>query len=186
MVYKVTLSHTMHLGNLSAISRVIPLPKPCTWSHTSTVSRVTPSQTLYLGLHVHSLHGDTPSQTLNLGSHLHSLQGEDSQTVHGVHISKVSYVNPLQTLHLGSYVHSLHCDTPCQNLHLGLHIHSPPWTVFPRFVHRVTCPHSPGDPASLTLYCGIMTTVTKPHRPGTWVLRSMASMVNCSQTLHLR
>ena len=165
---------------------MIPLPKPCTWSHTSTVSRVTPSQTLYLGLHVHSLHGDTPSQTLNLGSHIHSLQGEDSQTVHGVHISKVSYVNPLQTLHLGSYVHSLHCDTPCQNLHLGLHIHSPPWTVFPRFVHRVTCPHSPGDPASLTLYCGIMTTVTKPHRPGTWVLRSTVSMVNHSQTLHLR
>lgn len=54
-----------------------------------------------------------------------------------------------QTLHLGSYVHSLHCDTPLPNLHLGLHIHSPPWTVLPRFVHRVTCPHSPGDTVSL-------------------------------------
>ena len=112
MVYKVTLSHTMHLGNLSAISRVIPLPKPCTWSHTSTVSRVTPSQTLYLGLHVHSLHGDTPSQTLNLGSHIHSLQGKDSQTVHGVHISKVFHANSLQIMHLDSQVHSLQGDIP--------------------------------------------------------------------------
>ena len=92
MVYKVTLSHTMHLGNLSAISRVIPLPKPCTWAH--------------------SLHGDTPSQTLNLGSHIHSLQGEDSQTVHGVHISKVFHANSLQIMHLDSQVHSLQGDIP--------------------------------------------------------------------------
>ena len=92
MVYKVTLSHTMHLGNLSAISRVIPLPKPCTWAH--------------------SLHGDTPSQTLNLGSHIHSLQGKDSQTVHGVHISKVFHANSLQIMHLDSQVHSLQGDIP--------------------------------------------------------------------------
>ena len=93
---------------------------------------------------------------------------------------------PSQTLNLGSYVHSLHCDTPCHNLHLGSHVHSPPSTVLPRFVHRVTCPHSPSDPTSLPLYCGTTTTMIKPHRPGTWVLRSTVSMVNHSQTLHLR
>ena len=58
MVYKVTLSHTMHLGSHVHSLKVTPPLSPYTWSHMSTVPRVYPSQILYLELHIHSLHGD--------------------------------------------------------------------------------------------------------------------------------
>ena len=160
---RLLLSCNRYLGDVHSLQGD-PTFQSCTWGHISTVSWV-----------------EHPPQTLHTGSHIHSPGRGLLNSA-----SKVSYVNPLQTLHLVSYVHSLHCDTPFHNLHLGSHIHSPPWTVLPRFVHRVTHPHSPGDPTSLTLYCGITATVTKPHRPGTRVLRSTVSMANHSQTLHLR